>query len=164
MGLTDTCSDEWHEWWASLGFELWTPHLLQGKISTNWANPASCKAEQSCEGWEDWGNELKNMVGRALSEGSQYSELFYGLYCWLLLFEFQTVFWLHLTYKKYVVPKCHWPPMRLHVAGRAWKHALYFWPCIIKALFVAYSRYHGIPIDHRWQTQYTLYIMLKHAL
>ena len=39
MGLLETYLDEWHEWWASLGFE--SPiSRLQGKCFTNWANRA----------------------------------------------------------------------------------------------------------------------------
>ena len=39
MGLLETYSDDWHELWASLGFE--SPiSRLQGKLFTNWANRA----------------------------------------------------------------------------------------------------------------------------
>ena len=33
MGLIETYSDEWHGWWASLGFGPW-PSCLQGKWSS----------------------------------------------------------------------------------------------------------------------------------
>ena len=39
LGLTETCSDEWHEWWTSLGFEP-TTSRLPGECSTNWATGA----------------------------------------------------------------------------------------------------------------------------
>ena len=46
-------SNEWHEWWASLGFEPLTS-CLQSECSTNWANWAGCVDGVSWPRWLTW--------------------------------------------------------------------------------------------------------------